>query len=95
MSENAIDSETISKPAPDTAKPKGALNREGQQHRKDRNRDRANCLYSYKSDELHSGPRELRLVQKPNPKCIANVTAFVAGTFTGRLKRTGKSASMK
>jgi hypothetical protein len=36
-----------------------------------------------------------RRAQKATPKCIANVTAFVAGAFVGRLKRTGKSASTK
>jgi hypothetical protein len=39
--------------------------------------------------------RPPRHAQKATPKCIANVTAFVAGAFTGRLKRTGKSASTK
>lgn len=32
MSENAIDSENISKPAPDTAKPKGAGQLSGREH---------------------------------------------------------------
>ena len=36
-----------------------------------------------------------RRAQKDTPRCIANVTAFVAGAFVGRLKRTGKSASTK
>ena len=39
--------------------------------------------------------RAPRRAQKPTPKCIANVTALVAGAPTGRLKRTGRSASTK
>jgi hypothetical protein len=52
-------------------------------------------LPHWESDPEELANQGMGVVQKANPKCIANVTAFVAGAPAGRLKRTGKSASTK